>query len=178
MCSHLCADGVECLLSHDPMRFQTIRRGVFVPYLAAVTLYYIFMAVPIAGSIFGTWLAVSLNIFKSQCDLAFSSLQIQHYKNFVKLHIKDDGELEIFAIGLRKVPTKWVKDHKFDDCNSRKKRKEVERKKSSKKTPPSFPPPSTFCSLLPSVNGSFIPLLCEGTLAEWSRTPLKLSKPG
>ena len=122
MCSHLCADGVECLWSHDPMRFQTISRGIFVPYVAGVTLYFIFVAVPMAGSIFGTWLAVSLNIFKSQCDLAFSSLQIQHYKNFVKLHIKENGELEVFAIGLKKVPIKWVKDPNFVDRHARRRK--------------------------------------------------------
>eukprot|EP00547_Thalassionema_nitzschioides_P009961 CAMPEP_0194229198 /NCGR_PEP_ID=MMETSP0156-20130528/43766_1 /TAXON_ID=33649 /ORGANISM="Thalassionema nitzschioides, Strain L26-B" /LENGTH=920 /DNA_ID=CAMNT_0038961739 /DNA_START=678 /DNA_END=3440 /DNA_ORIENTATION=- len=121
MCSHLCANSVECFSSHDPMQFQSIKRELFVPYAAAFTLYFIFLAVPMAGSIFGTWLAVTLNIFKSHCDLAFSSLQIQHYKNFVKLHIKDDGELEIFAVGLRKVPTKWVKDHQYDRDSKNKK---------------------------------------------------------
>ncbi len=125
MCSHLCADGIECLLSHDHMRFQTIGRGIFVPYVAAFTLYFTLMAVPIAGSIFGTWLAVTSNIFKSQIDLAFSSLQIQHYKNFVKVHIKKDGELEIFGIGLRKIPTKWIKDHNFRDINHRKQNKSI-----------------------------------------------------
>ena len=29
---------------------------------------------------------------------------------FVKLHIEENGELEVFAIGLKKVPIKWVKD--------------------------------------------------------------------
>ena len=119
MCSHLCADGMECLMSHDPIRFQTIKRGTFVPYLVGITLYYVFIAVPMAGNIFGTWLAVSLNIFKCQCDLAFSSLQIQHYKNFLKLHIKEDGELEVFAIGLQKVPTAWVKDPAYEEMESK-----------------------------------------------------------
>jgi hypothetical protein len=114
MCSHLCANGRECLFSHDSTIFQGISRKIFAPYVTGVTLYYIFIAVPLAGSIFGTWLAISLNIFKSMCDLAFSSLQIQHYKNFVKLHVKEDGEIEIYAIGMRKVPTSWVKDPFFE----------------------------------------------------------------
>jgi len=125
MCHDLCADGMECLLSHDPMRFQSLGRWIFFPYLAGIALYYTFIAVPLAGSLFGTWLAVSLNVFKCQCDLAFSSLQIQHYKNFVKLHIKEDGELEIFAIGLQKVPTKWVKDPAWEGNYPNRKRSTI-----------------------------------------------------
>jgi len=121
MCSQLCINGKECLFSHDSTIFQRISRKIFAPYVTGVTLYYIFIAVPLAGTIFGTWLAISLNVFKSMCDLAFSSLQIQHYKNFVKLHVNKDGELEVYAIGMRKVPTSWVKDPFFEgDCSQQK----------------------------------------------------------
>jgi hypothetical protein len=125
MCSHLCANERECLFSHDSIIFQSISRKIFAPYVTGVTLYYIFIAVPLAGTIFGTWLAISLNVFRSMCDLAFSSLQIQHYKNFVKLHITVDGQLEIFAIGLRKVPTSWVKDAFFEDDHAEEKKESV-----------------------------------------------------
>uniref|UniRef100_A0A7S3PVC3 Calcineurin-like phosphoesterase domain-containing protein n=1 Tax=Chaetoceros debilis TaxID=122233 RepID=A0A7S3PVC3_9STRA len=118
MCSILCAGGIECLFSHDETRYHHVKREVFVPYLAAVTLYFMFLAIPIAGSIFGTWLSVCLNILECHNDLAFSSLCIQHYKNFVKLHITANGELEVYAIGLDKVPTRWMKDpaHKGAKC--------------------------------------------------------------
>lgn len=38
----------------------------------------------------------------------------EHYKNFLKLHVKDDGDLEVFAVGLKKVPTQWIQDSKWD----------------------------------------------------------------
>jgi len=122
-CAILCSGGMECLRSHDRVRYQSIDRGVFVPYLAAVTLYYIFLAVPLAGSIFGSWLALCLNLFHCQSDLGFSCVQIQHWKNFVKLHIRPDGELEIFAIGLEKVPTDWTKDPMWQGQGTQSKKK-------------------------------------------------------
>jgi len=122
MCTILCADGVECLESHHASRyFSSVKREVFFPYLAAVTLYFIFLAIPIAGGIFGTWLSTCLNVFKSQNDLGFSSMSIQHYKNFVRLHIKPDGDLEIYGIGLEKVPTRWIRDPRH--LNNQPKRK-------------------------------------------------------
>lgn len=120
MCAILCASGVECLDSHDASRYLSIKREVFVPYLAAITLYFIFLAIPIGASIFGTWLSFCLNILKCQNDLGFSSLTIQHYKNFIKLHIKNNGELDIYAIGLEKVPTKWIKDPRHGNHTKRK----------------------------------------------------------
>jgi hypothetical protein len=110
MCEALCKDGMECMFSHDYIRFQYIPRSTFYPYLFAIGLYFVFLAVPLAGSVFGTWLAVSLNVFKTQTNLAYSSLMIQHWKNFLKLHITNDGDLEVFAIGLQYVPTKWTRD--------------------------------------------------------------------
>jgi hypothetical protein len=110
MCETLCKDGMECMFSHDYIRFQYIPRSTFYPYLFAIGLYFVFLAVPLAGSVFGTWLAVSLNVFKTQTNLAYSSLMIQHWKNFLKLHITKDGDLELFAIGLQYVPTKWTRD--------------------------------------------------------------------
>ena len=85
-------------------------RTLHAPYFAAVALYFILLAIPFAGFIFGSWLALSLNLLKCQVDEGFSSLRLQHWKNFVKLHIKEDGELEMFAVGLHRTPRRWRKD--------------------------------------------------------------------
>ena len=54
-------------------------------------------------------------MLKTHNDIGFSSLQLQHYKNFVKLHIcEKSGDLEVFAIGLNKVPSRWMKDSQWD----------------------------------------------------------------
>ena len=38
---------------------------------------------------------------------AFSSLRIEDYKNFLRLHIAKDGSLTIFPIGIERVPRRW-----------------------------------------------------------------------
>ena len=63
----------------------------------------------LAGSLLmGIYLLVSLNLFGRHSNEAFSSLRIQGYKNFLKLHICKDGKLTIYPVGIKKVPKKWV----------------------------------------------------------------------
>ena len=81
--------------------FQSIRQLL----LAAVILV---MGGWIFGScIMGVYLLVSLNVFGRHANEAFSSLAIQDYKSFLRLHIGADGRLTIFPIGIREVPRKW-----------------------------------------------------------------------
>jgi hypothetical protein len=39
---------------------------------------------------------------------------MEHWKNFLRLHIDNKGDLEVFAIGLNRVPKKWRKDPSWD----------------------------------------------------------------
>jgi hypothetical protein len=62
----------------------------------------------IAGSFLtGLYLLVSLNVFGRHSEEAFSSLRIQDYKNFLRLHVASDGTLTIYAIKLPRVPRRW-----------------------------------------------------------------------
>jgi hypothetical protein len=62
----------------------------------------------IAGSaIMGAYLLVSLNVFGRHSNEAFSSLAIQDYKHFLRLHVARDGTLTIFPIRLHRVPRRW-----------------------------------------------------------------------
>ena len=110
MCEILCAGGAECMISSDPTKFLLIDRMTLTVYLMGAFLYFAVMAVPIAGYVFGTWLALMLNVFKTQYNEGFSSLRIPHWKNFLKIHIDDNGELEVYAIGLHRVPQRWMRD--------------------------------------------------------------------
>jgi len=53
--------------------------------------------------IMGIYLLISLNLFRHHHNEAFSALRIKDYKNFLRLHIKPDGSLEIFPIGVPKL---------------------------------------------------------------------------
>ena len=48
-----------------------------IKYLSAISFYFVVFAVPIAGNIFGIWLALTLNILNSQYNEGFSSLRLR-----------------------------------------------------------------------------------------------------
>lgn len=68
MCEVLCSPDAECTFSNDFLKYQQIDRGTILRYLAAISLYFVIFAVPVAGNVFGTWLAITLNYFNSQYD--------------------------------------------------------------------------------------------------------------
>jgi hypothetical protein len=57
--------------------------------------------------IMGMYLFVSLHIFGRHDNEAFSSLKIEDYKNFLRLHINSNGELTIYPLKIEKVPRTW-----------------------------------------------------------------------
>ena len=69
---------------------------------------FIFLAGGFVGSfLMGLYLLISLNVFGRHSNEAFSSLRIEDYKNFLRLHIASDGSLTIYPIGIERVPRKW-----------------------------------------------------------------------
>lgn len=62
----------------------------------------------IVGSfIMGLYLLISMNFFGRHSNEAFSSLAIQDWKNFLRLHIDPNGNLTIYPIGLKRAPRRW-----------------------------------------------------------------------
>ncbi len=62
----------------------------------------------IAGSfIMGVYLLLSLNFFGRHGNEAFSVLAVEDWKNFIRLHINEQGDLTIYPIGIKRVPRKW-----------------------------------------------------------------------
>jgi hypothetical protein len=75
---------------------------------AAIT----FVGGGIAGSVvLGLYLFVSLRVFGRHSNEAFSSLRIQDYKQWLRLRIDAAGALTIHAIGIDRVPRRWVERH-------------------------------------------------------------------
>jgi hypothetical protein len=58
----------------------------------------------VGAVVVGIYLLVALNLLGAHADWAFSSLRIQDYKHFLRLHITPAGLLEIYPIGVRRVP--------------------------------------------------------------------------
>jgi hypothetical protein len=62
----------------------------------------------VVGSfIMGAYLLLSFNFFGRHGNEAFSSIGVEDFKNSVRLHINERGDLTIYPIGLRRVPRKW-----------------------------------------------------------------------
>jgi hypothetical protein len=65
--------------------------------------------------IMGAYLLLSMNFFGRHGNEAFSSLAIEDWKNFLRLHINENGNLTIYPIGLRRVPRKWKRREDGDE---------------------------------------------------------------
>lgn len=64
-----------------------------------------FLGGALAGPvIWGLYLLLALNLFGAHATEAFSALRIEDYKHFLRLHITERGDLEIFPIGITRVP--------------------------------------------------------------------------
>jgi len=61
----------------------------------------------IGSFIVGTYLLISSRLWGRHNEQAFSSLGIEDYKNFLRLHIAADGTLTIYPIGIDRVPRRW-----------------------------------------------------------------------
>jgi Calcineurin-like phosphoesterase len=69
----------------------------------------IVLAAWIIGSfILGTYLLIALNFFQQHATEAFSSLRIQDWKGFVRMQLRPDGQLNVFFVGIRRVPRHWI----------------------------------------------------------------------
>jgi hypothetical protein len=55
----------------------------------------------------GLYLLISLNLFGRHSNEAFSSIAVEDWKNFMRLHIDNEGTLTIYPVGFRSVPRKW-----------------------------------------------------------------------
>lgn len=79
-------------------------------YYLGMLAYYWLLATPTVALLFGAYLYACINWFGVHYDEAFSSLQVRDHKGFLRLHITRTGDLEIFSLGLDKVPISWRED--------------------------------------------------------------------
>jgi hypothetical protein len=61
----------------------------------------------VGPTIMGIYLFLSLNVFGKHHNEAFSAMSIEDYKNFVRFKIKENGDLTIYPVGVKKVFKDW-----------------------------------------------------------------------
>jgi hypothetical protein len=72
-----------------------------------VVLIILVLGFIVGSFIMGAYLLLSFNFFGRHGNEAFSSLGVEDWKNSLRLHINEDGDLTIYPIGLRRVPRDW-----------------------------------------------------------------------
>jgi hypothetical protein len=68
---------------------------------------FVLLAGLAGGTFVGIYLAISDRYFDLHHNEAFAVQSLIDYRNFLRIHIRPDGVLEIFPIGLRRVPRRW-----------------------------------------------------------------------
>lgn len=93
--------------------FAGLSRVQLLAYYAGMLAYYWMLAIPAMGFVFGLYLYVCVCWFHVHYDEAFSALRIANFKGMTRLHITKEGDLEIFTLGIDRVPTAWREDPKW-----------------------------------------------------------------
>eukprot|EP00929_Paragymnodinium_shiwhaense_P091221 TRINITY_DN51244_c0_g1_i1.p1 TRINITY_DN51244_c0_g1~~TRINITY_DN51244_c0_g1_i1.p1 ORF type:complete len:1150 (-),score=135.26 TRINITY_DN51244_c0_g1_i1:315-3764(-) len=84
-------------------------RYLYVSYVLLVLPYFWILATPLSAFLFGAYLAFA-SMWGRHFDESFSSLRIQNFKNFLRMHIDKEGTLHLYAIGVDRVSTQWTED--------------------------------------------------------------------
>eukprot|EP00668_Euglena_longa_P012381 GGOE01014827.1.p1 GENE.GGOE01014827.1~~GGOE01014827.1.p1 ORF type:complete len:1302 (+),score=336.56 GGOE01014827.1:430-3906(+) len=90
--------------------FSSLNPMQVILYFGAMFLLYYVVAAPFVSFLFGIYLFTCVTFLNSHWDEGFSSLQIEHYKNFCRLHVQPNGDLEVFVIGVDHVPSQYCLD--------------------------------------------------------------------
>lgn len=82
---------------------------VFDPRVLAAALLVFAGGFFVGPFVMGLYLLVSLNFFGRHSNEAFSSLAVEDWKHFIRMHIDEGGNLTIHPVGIERVPRKWKK---------------------------------------------------------------------
>jgi hypothetical protein len=111
------------------IRVSSDRIGHFAPgisrfdiilYYGHMLWFYWLLATPVVSIIVGLFLMVSITLFDTAYDPAYSAFQIEDYKHFLRFKLSPRGTMHVFVIGLRKVHKVWERDpqhaREHDEC--------------------------------------------------------------
>ena len=102
-----------CAAPNTAAGFASLTRLQVLAYYGGMLAYYWLLAIPAMGFVFGLYLYISVCWFHVHYDEAFSALRIANFKGVSRLHITPEGDLEIFTLGMDRVPTAWREDPRW-----------------------------------------------------------------
>ena len=116
-------------LIYFSMRVASDRVGEFAPSASRVDIimyyghtlwFYWLLATPVVSVIVGAYLMVSITVFDTAYDPAYSAFQIEDYKHFLRFKLSAaTRELHCYVVGVRKVHKVWERDPQHTDEHDR-----------------------------------------------------------
>jgi hypothetical protein len=94
------------LPAEDLQNFYYLR---VICWLLRASWYWV-LSCPLVATIFACYLWIAVTYLGMHWNEGFSSLQHTGFKNFVRFRVRRGGDLEVFAIGIDRCPTRWVLD--------------------------------------------------------------------
>jgi hypothetical protein len=89
-------------------RLQNAVLDVQVHLFALVYAVLVVLLGGLVGSyIYSIYLFLMQTLFKRHPTHSFSAFRWEHHRNFLRLHIDEQGVLTIYSIGVRRVPRRW-----------------------------------------------------------------------
>jgi hypothetical protein len=91
--------------------FPTLNSELFLDLI--LFLEIVCSGFSLGGILFGIYFIISGVLFKMHYNEGFSSMQMEGYKNFLRIKIKGD-ELTVYPVGIKEIPGSrdWVKNPK------------------------------------------------------------------
>ena len=86
-------------------------------FICIIGLLFVFGWI-VGSFLMGVYLLISLNVFGRHDAEAFSALKIEDFKNFLRLHVAEDGTLTIYPLKIRTVPRVWRSRDKEEKTHS------------------------------------------------------------
>ncbi len=77
------------------------------PKLVAGSVFIFVVGGGLGLGVVGVYLTLSSYFFGQVSNNAFAGMRIEGYKNFVRLHLRKDGGIDLHAVGLERVPRAW-----------------------------------------------------------------------
>ena len=60
------------------------------------------------SGLMGLYLYISARCYR-MLDKAYAALRIEDWKSFVRIHVRKDGALTIYPVGIHRVPRRWAR---------------------------------------------------------------------
>lgn len=111
------ATKIRAEICASPHGIASLSRVKHLAFFAASASFFFLVAAPAVCAVFGIYLLTCNLAFKIAWDESFSALRSDRFKSFLRMHIKSDGSLEVFCVGVERVHKHWTRNAKLSPAS-------------------------------------------------------------